>query len=183
MTKYFKLGARPNEHAGRLKKEANLSRTLINGRPVKQQGLVTPWPLTLLYEESVPLVMSDYYASVSVMSDRLIATLQQAGVDNLELFDAKIVVAQNNAVIPGYRVVNIVGLVAASDPGASKTRPLAHVKYFEKLVLDETRARGLLMFRLAESLIDVIVAESIAQSLRDGRFVDVTLEEIVVTGS
>jgi hypothetical protein len=57
------------------------------------------------------------------------------------------------------------------------------VKYFEKLVLDETRARGLLMFRLAESLIDVIVAESIAQSLRDGRFVDVTLEEIVVTGS
>lgn len=175
---YYRFGAQLNLNAGLIKSEANLSQTLITGRLAKMDKLRLPWPFSLRHNRSEPLQMSDYYPHVKLMSDRLVGTLKAAGVDNLQLFEARIVNQHNNAEILGYQVVNILGLVYAADEKGSKSRPLAHVRFFEKLVLDEARTRGQLMFRLAESLNDVIIAAGVAKRVTAGEFVDVTLEPL-----
>lgn len=175
---YYRIAAQLNLNAGSIKKEANLSQTLISGRPVKTDKLVLPWPFSLVHQRAEPLQMSDYYPHVKLMSDRLVETLKSAGVDNLQLFEANIVNQDGDAKIPGYQVVNVLGLVSAADEKASKSRPLAHVRFFETLVLDETRTRGQLMFRLAESLNDVIIAAGVAKRVTDGQFVDVVVEQL-----
>jgi hypothetical protein len=112
------------------------------------------------------------------MSRRLVDVLQGCGVDNLQIFPAVISREETGETISHYCVVNVLGLVAAADMGKSKARPLANVKFFEKLAVDPTRARGLLMFRLAESLTDIIVADNVARAIKAGEFTDVTLEPV-----
>lgn len=46
---------------------------------------------------------------------------------------------------------------------------------FTRLTIDPGRAQGLLMFRLAESLIDVIVHEKVARAIAAGQFSAVAL--------
>ncbi len=175
---YFRLNAQLNLNAGQVQKEGNVSQTLINGRPVKTDKLVLPWPFSLRHERPEPLQMSDYYPHVKLMSNRLVEALKSSGVDNIELFEAQIVNEAGGGKISGYQVVNVLGLVSAADPRASKSRPLANVRSFQKLVLDESRTRGLLLFRLAESLTDIIIAEKVAKRVQDGGFVDVVVEPL-----
>ncbi len=178
---YFRLTAKLNRNAGLIMKAGNVSQTLLNGRSLELEELVLPWPFSLQHNRPDPLQMADFYTSPKLMSHRLIATLGSAGVDNLQLFDAEIVNKKTGEKIGGYQVVNILGLVSAADQSASKSRPLAHVQFFETLVLDEARARGQLMFRLAESLNDIIIAEKVAKGIVDGGFVDVVVEPLSPT--
>ncbi len=175
---YFRLIARPNFNAGLIMPEGNTSKLLINGHAISEEKLRLPWPFSLEHERSEPLSLSDYYPYPHLMSERLIETLRGAGVDNLQLFDAEVVNVKTGEKITGFKVVNILGLVSAADPGASKSRPLAHVRFFETLAIDAARARGLLMFRLAESLIDVIVTENVARRVAEGKFADVEVEPL-----
>ncbi len=175
---YFRLTAQPNPNAGLIMPEGNTSKLLDDGCSVNTAKLKLPWPFSLEHERTEPLSLSDYYPYPNLMSERLIETLRGAGVDNLQLFDAEILNSKTGAKIPGFQVVNILGLVSAADPNASKSRPLAHVRFFETLVIDPARARGLLMFRLAESLNDVILAEKVARRVADGKFADVVVEPL-----
>jgi hypothetical protein len=75
-------------------------------------------------------------------------------------------------------VVNIIGLVAAADMVASRTRPFAEVYFFEKLVIDPAKAHTLSIFRLAESPTEIIVSDRIAKALEAGNFVDLKLEPV-----
>ena len=88
---YFRLDAQLNLNAGLIKKEANLSETLITGLPIDSRSLVLPWPFSLRHDRPDPLQMADFYTSATLMSDRLIDALKSAGVDNLQLFEAQIV--------------------------------------------------------------------------------------------
>lgn len=175
---YFRLSSRLNPNAGLIMPEDNVDETLIDGAQIDPSTLILPWPFTLEHKRPDPIQMADFYSSANLMSNRLIDTLKSAGVDNLQLFDAEIVNAGSGEKIDGYRVVNILGLVAAADPAASQSRPLAHVRFFEKLVVDDSRARGQLMFRLAESLNDIIVAEKVAQQIAAAKLVDVFVEPL-----
>ncbi len=175
---YFRLISRLNRNAGLIMPEDNVDETLIDGALIDSRALALPWRFSLQHSRPDPLRMADFYSSAKLMSDRLIGTLESAGVDNLQLFDAQIVNAGTGEKVGGYRVVNILGLVAAADSSASRSRPLAHVRFFEKLAIDATRARGQLMFRLAESLTDIIVAERVAQRISAGNFVDVIVEPL-----
>lgn len=176
---YFRLGARLNLNAGLIMKDNNVDRTLLEAVPLKPQGLALPWRFRLQHKRTDPLQPADFYPSSKLMSRRLIETLEGAGVDNLQLFDAEIVNVTSGEKLPGYQVVNIIGLVAAADPDASKSRPLANVQFFETLVIDEARAHGLLMFRLAESLGDIIIAEKVAKAVYQEKLVDVTVEPLI----
>jgi hypothetical protein len=175
---YYRLTAKLNLNSGVINMEDNISETLNEGVLISPDELTLPWPFSLEHDRDEPLLLSDYYPYPELMSERLIDTLRGAGVDNLQLFDAVIVNSKTGEEIHGYKVVNILGLVSAADPSASKSRPLAHVRFFETLVIDEARARGQLMFRLAESLTDIVVAEKVAKRVMDGKFVDVVLEEV-----
>jgi hypothetical protein len=175
---YFRLRSNLNRNSGLMKPRDNVDETLIDGTLIDSSALTLPWPFIVKHGRPDPLQLADFYSSAKLMSNRLIETLKSAGVDNLQLFDAQITNERTGERIDGYKVVNILGLVAAADPAASKSRPLADVQFFEKLAIDESSARGQLMFRLAESLNDIIVAERVARQITAGKFVDVVVEPL-----
>lgn len=175
---YYRLGTEFTERSGYVSKEDNQHETLLGGSLVPDGRLTLPWPFIVNVDEEEGLEMSDYYPDKHLMTKRLIAALEAAGVDNLQTFPAEITNSETGDVIRDYMVVNVIGLVSAADLAASTTTPLADVKFFHTLVVDEKRANGLLMFRLAESRLDVIVEERVAAAIRAGNFRDVVLEPV-----
>lgn len=108
----------------------------------------------------------DYYGNVCVMSLKLVEVLLNAGVDNLQIFPAYITDAgTGERVKQDYRFVNIVGMISCADVKASESSPLGGTYYFHELVIDESKARGLLLFRLAESPSEVVVHERVAAAI------------------
>lgn len=122
--------------------------------------------------------LCDYYSGECLMSRALLGALQGAGVDNLQVFPAVLTESATGAVREDYCVVNIVGKVAAADMSQSQAISLGGGQVFTSLKVDAKRARDLLMFRLAESLIDVILHERVAKSLAAGGFRAVALTPV-----
>ena len=113
--------------------------------------------------EGLPTEIEDL--GIPIMSKRLCDVLLNAGVDNLELFPAKLKNNQTSQVFD-YYVYNILGLVAAMDlqKSAYETykgeKPVADTAIHE-LVIDESKVYDLLFFRLAENVSTIVVHESI----------------------
>jgi hypothetical protein len=175
---YYRLKMGKSLTCGYIKKTANPEETLLSGALVDERKLVLPWPYIIVVNENHPLEMSDYYSDVKLMSKRLVSTLQAAGVDNLQTFPAEITHEDTEEVFHDFVAVNVIGMVSAANEGASTTSPLAGRKFFHKLVIDPKRAAGLLMFRLAESLIDIIVEGRVGDALRAGGFRDLVLQPL-----
>ena len=94
---------------------------------------------------------------VPLVSDRLLAALRRAGVDNLQIFPALVRTGAGGEPRPGHCVLNVIGLVDGADPAASIGTVLAEddpgprrVEY-SHLVLSRARTRDLPLFRLADS--------------------------------
>ena len=105
---------------------------------------------------------------VSVMSKRLADTLIAAGVSNIDFFSAQVREVKSNKVFEDYVAFNIVGTIAAADLKQSDFSapdgPMVSVD-FDSLTIDESRTRGGLMFRLAESLNGIVVHESVKKAI------------------
>ena len=104
-----------------------------------------------------------------IFRNDLIEALQEAGVDNLELFDLTIVDPDNGQRYTDYKAVNIIGCIAAADMGKSEATvhpggAVADVD-FDKLVIDESKPQGALMFRLAESVNVIMVHKKVKEHL------------------
>jgi hypothetical protein len=107
---------------------------------------------------------------IPLMRNDLVARLKAAGVDNLETFPAVLTdPARPNAVIDDYRAVNIVGLVKCADLDASEYDDFAGAGIvtlgFNKLIIDDRKAGGALMFRLAEAVTTVVVHQRVKDAL------------------
>jgi hypothetical protein len=140
----------------------------MTGSPVDPPpGVVTyeiqrkrPGNLRALYSEfEVPIVRAD-----------LLQLLQEAGVDNLQLFKAVIRDPAKRVEHKNYSAFNILGLVAAADMGKSRvmhSRSVTGVDHdFEALALASDRIPGdLLLFRLAESVNAIVVHEKVKQRI------------------
>jgi len=106
---------------------------------------------------------------VVLMSDRLLKALREAGADNLQAFDAVIRDPGFGTTATNYKVVNVVGVVSCADMERSvydppDGAPLIDVS-FDSVIIDEKRAAGHLLFRLAESLSAIIVHQRIKDHL------------------
>ncbi len=113
-----------------------------------------------------PIEMRD--VCIPIMSLRLAEAIAAAGIDNVDFFPARL---RNTATGEtfDYRAYKIIGLVAAADLGKSEWtsydgKPVADVS-FETLALDESKPRGLGMFRLAENVSAVVVHERVKQAI------------------
>lgn len=175
---YFRLQAEPGLRSGYLRQQNNKHETLLLGSFVDEADLESPWRYTASVNKTHGLALSDYYPGARVMSNRLIDTLRASGVDNLQTFPAEITNGLTGEIIRDFSVVNIVGMTSAADLTGSVALPVADVQHFERLRIDPTRAKGLLMFRLAESRRDVIVADNVAEAIRAGSFTDLALEPL-----
>ena len=95
---------------------------------------------------------------IPLMTRRLVTALQSAGVTNLQLYETTLVNPQGNPPPPDdlYLAVNVVGAVEAANLEESETSPEVSERLisadFTSLAIDETKARDLLMFRLAENV-------------------------------
>lgn len=150
--------------------------SMIEGRPYEMDPGEKPFEFSFEDWQDPPLL--DFISRPCLMSKALVRTLEEAGVDNLQKFDAPLTNRASGDVINDFLVVNVIGLVEAADAGGSESLPLGAGEVFTKLVVDPEKAQGLLMFRLAESQIDVIVHERVANAIRQGGFRGVTLTPV-----
>jgi hypothetical protein len=115
-------------------------------------------PKAMYYEKAIPVVRED-----------VIKALRQAGVDNVQYFDAVLRDPRNGTEFTDYKAYNIIGLVACADMEASKRMGISNSVMgdvdFESLVIDETRTGGLLLFRLAENVGATVVHEKVKEAI------------------
>jgi len=139
----------------------------IDGQVVDANKYSTPF--LYKYHDHFGEPLFDFYSSGCLMSNRLVAAIEEAGCNNLQLFDAELRNEENDILNKEFCAVNIVGLVKCADVEASTTSKLGGGHYFHNLVIDINNVNNvndLGIFRLAESLMDIIVNESVANSIK-----------------
>ncbi|HEY0037257.1 MAG TPA: DUF1629 domain-containing protein [Longimicrobium sp.] len=156
-----------------------LPRTTIREHPELPRG---PWktgrridypveqPVRYALDPDYPGVMLPMYkANAPLFRDDLLKALEEAGVDNLELFQAVLRDPKTGKAYGEYKAVNVVGLVAAADSGRSEVAEGWEAglfdTLFETLVVDEAVAGELLLFRLAESVSAIVVHENVKRTV------------------
>jgi|GEM_PF-1967186 len=107
---------------------------------------------------------------VSVMSKRLSEVLTQAGVDSIDYYPAVLTNSETGQTYD-YMAYNLIGKIAVVDLAASDyttydDKPVADVG-FEKLVIDDEKAKSLLMFRLAENLSTILIHDNVRKHILD----------------
>lgn len=129
-----------------------------------------PDPIELTWDPDTEdgIKMAFYPTSVVLMLKDLISVLREAGVDNLDTYPVVIRSKTNSEVCHDYLAVNIIGSVAAADMEQSEIIDegdgMVDVM-FGSLVIDEDKARGHLLFRLAQSAIAVVVHEDVVKHI------------------
>jgi hypothetical protein len=116
-----------------------------------------------------PEIPEYFKGKIPVMRDDLIGAMHEAGVDNLDLYNVVLIDPANGARHTTHKAVNIIGAVSAADMEKSEATvhtggPVIDVD-FDSLVVDEPRARGALIFRLAESTNAILVHERLRDHL------------------
>ena len=159
----------------------------FRGGAIIQEPLPVPLIFTTRHSAQEP-PKGMHSRLIPVMSDSLIAALQQAGVDNLQCFPAEMRSSVDGTVWKNYQVVNVIGLISCADLNPSEftriiDRPgedTSPLMAFENLKIDPARSREALLFRLAESPGTIVVAGSVVECLRAQRSDDdwgITLDE------
>jgi hypothetical protein len=149
--------------------------------------IVTPMPTPLEFkltdpeedaEDECVAMPALFNRGILLLRDDLLAAMAAAGVDNLDAYEAVVREPDGSRSYTNYKAVNIVGLVAAADMSRSKATvhpggPVIDVE-FDDLVLDPSRARGALMFRLAEATGSIFIHDRLRRHLLASGFDELT---------
>jgi hypothetical protein len=161
---YFQLECDEQRMSAYLKRENHASNSLVDGAfidPVQED-----LPFRVTYQDPTGSPLFDYYSGKNIMSRKMVDALKQAGADNFQEFATEMIDKQTGQVSHDYVTVNLLGLVSCAKISESDTSKLGSTFYFHDLVIDPAKTGGLLLFRLADSLIDVLVHEKVAIALR-----------------
>jgi len=122
-----------------------------------------------------------YFGTPPVMSDSFHQTLVKAGVDNLEVYDAVLESEDETVRHAGFKAFNVIGLVKAADLAKTVFSPDNESRLLDasldSLAIDADKARGLLMFRLAEYAGAVVVHESVRRAIEAANFPHIVFRE------
>lgn len=114
-----------------------------------------------------PMIMMG--SEILLMRDDLVKELRDAGADNIDTYDAIIANPYTGEDMENYKAANIIGLVAAADLSKSKYRafstPPQIDAIFTDVKIDESKAMGFLLFRMAESVSEIVVHEKVKKAL------------------
>lgn len=143
---------------------------------IEKDRINLPYQFTMSVGRGEQVRFHAWYPGSHLMQDRFIEVLQAVGVDNLQIFPARIVREDTQEEVPGFSVVNIIGCVSCADMGRSEAEEFVGVHYFHDLVIDPKRVGNLLMFRVDESPMVVLVHEKVANAIRLGDFPGMVLE-------
>ena len=137
------------------------------GRPFKTQPTQ---PIEVMMVSTHCDRLKDLYKiDALLMTRRLYDCLREAGVDNIDAYDTVIRHPGTGFESRDYIAGNLIGLVAAVDVGASNIvgGSADHLldTDFDAVKIDPAKARGLLMFRLAENTSAVVVSRKVKEFL------------------
>ncbi len=137
----------------------------MDGRLLK---IDVPSPLVYLLDADYPGNLKAMYdIAFPIIRHDLLSALTDAGVDNLELFDAVVREPWTGKSHTDYKAFNIVGLVSGADMGSSELMGTDYSELididFHSLVIDEEKAQGKLLFRLAESVSAIVVSDRVRE--------------------
>jgi len=114
------------------------------------------------------VVVSMYTIGLLLLRDDVIKAFKMAGVDNCDYYPAIINNPNTGESLNNYKAVNIIGTVAAANLEGSNYKahgePVVDVD-FDGLKIDETRAKNLKLFRLAECVTGIVIHESVKDIL------------------
>jgi hypothetical protein len=133
-----------------------------------------PTPVLVDLDPNFPGVMVPMFDSgILLFTKAMITAFEDAGVDNLDYYDAVVRDPATGRKYDEYRAVNIIGVVAAADLAKStwtapSGSPIVDVD-FDSLTLDENKIRGPLMFRLAECITGIVVHEQVKRGLEQAK--------------
>ena len=125
------------------------------------------------YDERVSDMGGDlsslYLTKIPLFKKELVEALHEIGVANFNVYDAELLDVDNGKKYNTHVAVNIIGVVSAADMSKSVynvpgNTPVIDVE-FDKLVIDDRLAKGMLMFRLAENTNTILVHESVKDYL------------------
>ncbi|MCO8121112.1 hypothetical protein NHH03_05130 [Stieleria sp. TO1_6] len=140
--------------------------TDANARPHKREP---PTPVEVKILESGEGALKEMWeAPICLMTKRLLAGLREAGVANIDDYEATLLDLNTGKAHDNYVAFNIVGIVAATDHAKSVYE--ADIHWFDKLALDESAAREALLFRLKESTFRILVHEKVKDHLQAAGF-------------
>jgi hypothetical protein len=127
-----------------------------------------PEPLEVVLDGD-GILMPMFNRGVLLFSDDLVLAIREAGVDNIDCYATVLVDPIGNKRYTNYKAVNIVGLVAAADLTKSQYsmpsgRPLIDTN-FDSLAIDDSKARGLLLFRLAECVSAIVIHSRVREAV------------------
>ena len=95
--------------------------------------------------------------------------MREAGVDNIDCYDAILFDPKTEQKFNNYKAVNIIGVIAAADLGKSKyNAPSGSALIdadFDSLVIDEVKTHGMLMFRLAECITAIVIHDKVRRHI------------------
>ena len=137
--------------------------------PVPQPLEITLKPLNPDASDHGPEIPEYLKGEIPLFRKDLIAAMHAAGVDNLDLYDAVIIDPDDGGRHMDHKAVNIIGALSVADMAKSKATihpggPIIDVD-FDSLAVDERKARGALIFRLAESVNAILVHERLRDRL------------------
>lgn len=137
--------------------------------PIPQPLEFTLEPLDPHASDHGPEIPEYLKGKIPLFRNDLIAAMKAAGVDNLDLYDAVIIDPDDGKRHTDHKAVNIIGAISVADMSKSKATvhpggPVIDVD-FDDLVVDDKKARGALIFRLAESVNAILVHERLRDHL------------------
>lgn len=116
----------------------------------------------------------EYFSSRCLMQNDLIDCIRNAGVDNIDVYDAIIRDTDENIDYDDYKAVNIIGIVSCADPEETEYfsgNPSRLVDAdIESLKIDESKVGDNLIFRLAECVSGVVVHEKVKSAIENAGF-------------
>ena len=129
-----------------------------------------PTPVEVTLNPDFPGVMVPMYdAGILLFTERMLLAIREAGVDNLDVYDAVVRDTATGRPYKEYKAVNIVGAIACADLGKSDYQAPSGSEIvdvdFDSLAIDESKTRGVLMFRLAECITAILVHEKVKKNL------------------
>lgn len=143
-----------------------------------------PTPIPIELDAQYPGIMMPMYSSgLLLFNDAMIAALHGIGVNNFQAFEAIVTDPINHVEYTNYKVINIIGVIGAADLGKSTYESADGSNLidtdFSSLAIDENKAKGLPMFRLAESVNALVIHERVKKALEAAKipYLDFVLPE------
>lgn len=141
--------------------------SLVLGAKIDEEDEDLPYIYT--YHEPAGNPLPDFFGGDNIMSMKMYNVFKECGVDNIQIFPLQFINKETQEIRNDYVVFNIIGLVSCARLDESDQLPLGEGFYFRNLFIDPEKIHGQLVFRLKETLMDIIIHEQIAEGLTENK--------------